>query len=145
MGRCSIAHQKWCVCMRRKKSPKIGQIDFPPNQLNYIIQGFIFFVGLQYLTVYLYYVAYGELALRLHWRRIAPSTAQGHLRAFHSIKSYTSWIQYKPCTFYKRKTYKHSPKGSPFAITLVKIKNKTRRMSLTNIQSLSMTVWLLYW
>ena len=30
---------------------------------------------------------------------IALSTAQGHLRAFHSIKSYISWIQYKTCTF----------------------------------------------
>ena len=29
------------------------------------------------------------------------STAQGHLRAFHEIKSYTSWIQYKTCTLHK--------------------------------------------
>ena len=29
-------------------------------------------------------------------------------------------IQYKTCTLYKRKTYKHNPKVSPFGIALVK-------------------------
>ena len=30
-----------------------------------------------------------------YWRRIAQSTAHGHLRAFHEVKSYISLIQYK--------------------------------------------------
>ena len=37
-------------------------------------------------------------------------------------------IQYKTCTVYKRKTYKHNPKVSPFGIALVnKMANKVRR------------------
>ena len=51
---------------------------------------------------------------------IAQSTAQGHLKAFHKIKSCTSWIQYKTYTLHKRKTYKHNLKVSPFSIALVK-------------------------
>ena len=56
----------------------------------------------------------------IDWRLIAPSTAPGHLRAFHKFKSRTSWVQYKTCTLHKRKPYKHNPKGSPFGIALVK-------------------------
>ena len=44
--------------------------------------------------------------LFIYWRLTAQSTTQGPLRAFHSIKTYRSWIQYKTCTFYKGKTYK---------------------------------------
>ena len=36
--------------------------------------------------------------LFIYGRRIAPSTAQGHLGAFHLITSYTSSIQYQACT-----------------------------------------------
>ena len=70
------------------------------------------------------------------WRLIAPPTAQGHLRALHFIKSYTSWIQYKTCTFYKRKTHKHNLKVSPFGIALViqttQRKQKTHKVSSLN-------------
>ena len=52
--------------------------------------------------------------------KAALSITQGHLRAFHLIKPYTSWIQYKTCTVHKRKTYKPNPKVSPFSIALVK-------------------------
>ena len=43
--------------------------------------------------------------LFIYWRLIAPPTAQGHLRAFCSIKADTGWIQYKTCAFNKWKTY----------------------------------------
>ena len=64
----------------------------------------------------------------IYWRLLAQSTTQGHLSAFHQIKSDTSWIQYKTCTLYKRKTYKHNPKVSPFGIAVVKkMASKVRR------------------
>ena len=54
----------------------------------------------------------------IYWRFIAPSTAQGHLTAFYWIKFdiyiYTSWMQCKICTFYKRKTYQHNPRVNAF-------------------------------
>ena len=36
---------------------------------------------------------------------------------------------YKTCTFYKRKTYKHNPKVSPFDLALVKKKKKKKKKS----------------
>ena len=39
----------------------------------------------------------------LYWRLFIEA-AQNHLRAFHEMQSYRRWIQYKPCTFYKRNT-----------------------------------------
>ena len=67
-----------------------------------------------------------NVLLFIYWRLIAQSTGQGHLRAFHSIKSYTNWIWYKTCTFCKHNTDKHNPKVSPFGIALMKMANKVR-------------------
>ena len=54
--------------------------------------------------------------LFIYWRLIAQSTAQAHLGAFYKIKYYINWTQYKTCTCYKHKTYKHNPKVSLFGI-----------------------------
>ena len=56
----------------------------------------------------------------IYWRLLAQSTAQGHLRAFHKVKSATSWIQYKTCTLYNAKHNKHNLKVIPFGIALIK-------------------------
>ena len=55
----------------------------------------------------------------------SPVSPQGHPRAFqfHKFKSHTSRIQItiqNMHIMYKRKTYKHNPKVSPFGIALVK-------------------------
>ena len=43
-----------------------------------------------------------KVILYIYWRLIAQSTVQGHLRAFHTFKSRTSWIQYNNKTEKKK-------------------------------------------
>ena len=59
-----------------------------------------------------------------------PVNRTGSPQGFFTNSNLTEYIQYKTCTFFKRKTYKHNPKVSPFAIALVKKNGKEREEML---------------
>ena len=50
----------------------------------------------------------------------SPVNRTGSPQGFSQVQISHKLIQYKTCTLHERKTYKHNPKVSRFAIALVK-------------------------